>query len=244
VQSPSAFRQRMDEGFSYMVQPMVYNLTLTVDSAGFDIDHVYGSPQAEAATGEVMRVATLFPSRTRGNRTEGGVVLVEFDRTGDARTLNLTARYELENGTARSTTRTVRFPERDPPYYESSGVRKAVTLANYGTLLRNWAAYERALAGTDTGRGETAVTPEEGIEYRQPGEWEQRSVELTVSSPYGERIREFARYFRAQSRALNGSLDRDRRILQRLRNETTAEGGTVNATPKVTANSTATETPE
>jgi Ca-activated chloride channel family protein len=211
VDSPRQFEERMTDGFEYMTSPLAYNLSLQVESEGYEIEQVYGSPQADAAGTELISVTTLFPSRREGNKSEGGVVLVELAETdAEDRTLNLTATYETTDGVERESTRTVAFEE-EGPYYESSGVRKATLLAEYGNLLRNWMAYERAAASDD---GE-AVTPVEGIEPREfDGQWEQSSVPLRVSDAYADRIVRFASYFDEQAAAFDSDrFERDRTVL-------------------------------
>jgi Ca-activated chloride channel family protein len=227
VDSPRAFDRRMDEGFAYMVTPLVFDLSVAVESEAYEIDAVYGSPDADPGTGELLRVNTLFPSRTEAGRTEGGVVLVKLERTGgptDA-PVTLRASYETRSGERRSSVRTVRFQAREPPAYDSSGVRKAVLLSRYSDLLRNWMAYERAQAA-----GRDAEPPGEraGIRHRELGQWEQSSVDLRVSAVYRERIRAFLEYFRAEAAALgDADLDRERRVLEHLAGERgePADGG-------------------
>ena len=70
VGSAEQFEDRMDENFEYMVTPLVYNLELEVESDGYEIEKVYGSTAADEATGEIMRVKTLFPSPRKTARRE------------------------------------------------------------------------------------------------------------------------------------------------------------------------------
>ena len=218
VDSPAQFEERMAEGFSYMVTPLVYNLSLSVQSEGYEIEEVYGSPQAESASGQLMEVTTLFPSRQEGNKSEGGVVLLEVDREDPEGQLRLQASYETPDGTERTVTRTVGELDREPTYYGSTGVRKAVVLSEYGTLIRNWAATERSPDGETP-----AVT--EAVEHREyDGQWEQSSVPLTVSPPYGERIARFVPYFRSHMEALGADrMNRDLAILRTLADEANVE---------------------
>src|SRR6056297_1408552 len=83
VHSPEQFRKRMDEQFEYMVTPLVFDLNLTLDSQGYDILKVYGSPEADEATGEIMKVNTLFPSQTKEDETRGGLVLLKLKKLSD-----------------------------------------------------------------------------------------------------------------------------------------------------------------
>jgi Ca-activated chloride channel family protein len=226
VHSPDQFEERMDEGFDYMVTPLVFDLSLSVASEGYEIAQVYGSPSAEETSGELMEVTTLFPSRTEGNRTEGGVVLIELREVGEADSLRLTTSYETRTGESRESVRTVAFGSEDAPYYGSSGIRKAVALSRYADLMRNWAAYERARASGG------AEDPPDGVEHRSDlGEWEQESVDLQVSAPYGERIETFESYFAAEREALGADrMERDADVLGNLLAEA---GRDVNATATV-----------
>ncbi len=196
VESPGQFDERMDEGFQYMVTPLVFDLELQVESEGYEIENVYGTTDEAASTGEILSVKTLFPSKTEGGRTKGGVVLLQLAKTGESPELTLSASYENREGEAFASNRTITFEDRPAPYYESSGVRKAVALQRYATLLRNWAAFERSQ--------HYGVTPEEpdhvedDIVVRDLGKWEQQSVDLGVSDLYAERFERFEAYFESQ----------------------------------------------
>jgi Ca-activated chloride channel family protein len=231
VHSPTQFRERMDEGFDYMVTPLVFDLSVTVESEGYEIETVYGSPSAENATGEVMAVQTLFPSRREDNRTEGGVVLVKLRETGESDQIRLTASYETRTGEERETTRTVEFGDHEPPFYDTTGVRKAVVLSRYADLMRNWAAYERARGSGDPEQ------PADGIEHRSDlGQWEQRSVPLTVSPPFDDRIARFERYFTREAEALGAErMQRDAAILATLRTNATDDSAAGSSTATGTA---------
>jgi Ca-activated chloride channel family protein len=213
-----------------MVSPLVYDLTVSV--AGADIAAVYGSPQHAGDSAEVMNVTTLFPSRREDNRTEGGVILLEL---GDAaENLTVRADYETTDGQHHTVTRNVSFAG-NGTYYDSSGVRKAIAIAEYATLMRNWMAHERSDA-FDT------PAASEGIErHTLASEWEQRSVDLRVSAPYDERIPAFVPYFRAQMDALGAErMERDLAILRTLVNHTASTPGTVGGTATGTATGTGT----
>ena len=64
VHSAQEFKKRMDDEFDYMVTPLVFDLRLRLDAPGYEIEKVYGSPEADQATGELMKVNTLFPSKS------------------------------------------------------------------------------------------------------------------------------------------------------------------------------------
>jgi len=212
IDSPAQFEKRMDEGFAYMVTPLAHDLSLSVETDGYEVEEAYGTPGGN--TEELISVASLFPSRRDGNRTEGSVMLLELDRVGDVAEpeVTLTASYEDPAGETHRSTRTITMADRSAPFFESSGVRKAVALTEYANLVRNWAAHERALAAD-----EEAVVPGEGVEHHELGRWEQTSRDLTVSPPYDDRIDRFTEYFREHREALGADrMAQDLAILEQL----------------------------
>jgi Ca-activated chloride channel family protein len=215
VDSPSTFEERMDEGFQYMVTPLVFDLELTLDSSGYEIANVYGTTEEAESTGRLLHVKTLFPSNTSGGKTKGGVVLLQLARTGEQPNATLSASYENRAGEAFHTNRTITFEDRSAPHYESSGVRKAVALQRYATLVRNWAASERSET-----YGVTPPEPDEphdDIVDRELGTWEQRSVDLRVSDLYRQRFERFESSFAAEVDALgDDAMDQEVDVLETL----------------------------
>lgn len=215
VHSAEQFEERMDDNFEYMVTPLVYNLELEVESDGYDIENVYGSTAADEATGEIMKVNTLFPSPKKDGETKGGVVLVKLEKQGENPNLELEASWENREGETDSTTKQVSFTSEEPDAYDNDGIRKAVLLTRYADLMKNWMVHE-----SDESDGDIEVRPGTSIEPHPDltlGEWERQSQELAVSSPYDERIREFADYFEDEMEALgDDSLQKELDILNEL----------------------------
>jgi len=197
VHSADRFESYVGEEFEFMVTPLVFDLSVEIDAEGYDILQVYGSSAAEDATEELMHVNTLFPAPQEGGRTRGGVVLVQLDRGDAGGDLTLRASWEDRTGESGETTRTVSFPTDSPEHFDNSGVRKAVLLARYGDLLKNWLVHERDPGLIPDGDG---ITVPPGAD--ELGQWEQRSQPLTVTSPYPDRIRTFREHFRSEMEAL------------------------------------------
>mgnify|MGYP000692929012 CR=1 FL=1 len=199
VHSAEEFTTRLGEEFKYMVTPLVFDLDLSLDAAGYDIEQVYGSTAAEEATGEIMHVNTLFASPSEGGNARGGVVLVQVDRQSADAALDLRVTWTDRTGKSHENTTRIQFPDVKPDYYANTGVRKAVLLSRYADLMKNW-----AIAARETDRETPA--PDDGIEAAPPehelGEWEQQSQPLTVSEAYAERIREFQTYFESEMDAI------------------------------------------
>ncbi|MEW5804946.1 MAG: VWA domain-containing protein [bacterium] len=143
VNSAAQFKEQMDENFEYMVTPLVFNLQLKLDASGYQIEKVYGSPEASEATGEIMKINTLFPSRQNAEGTRGGIVLLKLKKLSEDACMNLTVSYEDRQGTANSSTKEVEFGHLTPEYFANTGIRKAVLLSRYADLLKNWIIDER-----------------------------------------------------------------------------------------------------
>jgi Ca-activated chloride channel family protein len=211
VHSTDEFRERMDDGFQYMVSPLVFDLSLELDAEGYEIRQVYGSSAAEESTGEILRVNTLFASPTEDGRTRGGVVLAQVERQSTDASMELRATWENRAGTEQETTTTITFPAESPEYFANTGVRKAVLLSRYADLLKNWMIQERDETLAPTADG-IAVPPEERL-----GEWEQQSQELSVGAETAERIETFRAHFLAETEAIgDDSLGRELDELDRI----------------------------
>lgn len=221
VHSTEEFRTRLDEEFQYLVTPLVYDLSLELDADGYDIQRVYGSTAAEESTGELLRVNTLFPAPKREGRTRGGVVLAKLRKEGTSPTATLRASWTTRTGSQGTATATVRIPTAGEQF-ETTGIRKALLLARYADLMKNWTRFERI---GEAPTGGIPVPPEyedvEGSETRdgQLGKWERQSTALTVSPAYRERFRQFADHFEREMDAIgDSSLERELQLLRRLAN--------------------------
>ncbi len=214
VHSASEFEERMDEEFEFMVTPLVFDLALRLDSPGYRIEKVYGSPEADEATGEIMRVNTLFPSKAEEGEVKGGIVLIrleEISADSDGE-ITLKVTYQDRNGSQDGDEAIVIFPDVEPDFYENEGIRKAVLLSRYADLLKNWMVDEREALESDE-PVEPSVTAEEGIPVPiQLGEWERTSLPLTVSEPYLDIFEAFGTYFKNESEAL-GDIDLQQEVV-------------------------------
>ncbi len=224
VRSPEGFRRRLDEEFEYMVTPLAFDVSLSVASDGYDLANVYGTTADDLATGEVLSIRTLFPAPKEDGRVRGGVVLTELADTGSDRTVEVTAEWTERDGTTRETTETVRI---DPgeERFDSTGVRKAVLLTRYGTLLKNWTRYER---GHIDGPPAEGIAPPAAAD--DPAPREQTSEDLRITEPYVGRVRTFREHFRAEADALGDEdlqqeLDLLETVLAAAEGTATSDGG-------------------
>lgn len=220
VHSPEEFRTRMDEGFDFMVTPLVFDLVLEADADGFDIEQVYGSPEADAATGELMRVNTLFPSLTRNGETKGGVILLKLKKTGSEPELDLRVSYKDRAGTSHESSATVTI-DSTGAHYDNAGIQKAVWLARYADLLKDWMIETRRETHWWTS-DEPLVSEEDGITVPPDvtgSRWEQTSVRLEVNEAYQKFFASFHEAFAREVDEIGDpSLDRELQTLDILKN--------------------------
>ena len=217
VHSAKEFKSRMDDEFDFMVTPLVFDLRLKLDAPGYEIEKVYGSPEADQATGELMKVNTLFPSKAEEGQVKGGVILVKLKKLSDQGNMRLSVSYEDRNGVKDSDQADVVMAGQEADFYQNSGIRKAVLLSRYADLLKDWIIDERTAA--DKGwKIVPSVTLTNGIVIPiELGEWERQSMPLTVTQPYPQLFRQFANYFASESKAIDDStLDQEGKILKKL----------------------------
>jgi Ca-activated chloride channel family protein len=196
VHSPGEFAERMSN-FDYMVTPLVFNLKMRLDADGWDIEKVYGSPEADRATGNLMWVNTLFPSEKQDGQTKGGLILLKLKRQGKGNdSLKLRVTYEDRTGRTDSSEATIYFDNYKPEYFENEGIRKGILLARYADLVKDWILDERDSFSqwiswsprVDMERG--ICPPPDNL-----GTWERKSLPLKVSTHYRSIFKKFASYF-------------------------------------------------
>jgi len=234
VHSASEFRERMVDEFEFMVTPLVFDLSLTVDADGYDIRQVYGSPEADRSTGELLRVNTLFPSKTQDGETRGGIVLLKLEKTSPDAVLSLQTTFEDRRGNPDYDVVFVVFGQEEPDYYENSGIHKGIVLSRYAEVMRAWVFYE-SISGLiegldDYGKEEilgghalrvpdyrdAGIHPPDYVRV-ELGPWERQSVPLSVSSEYAEYFEELRAYLEDEMARLGDeSMSQELEILERL----------------------------
>ena len=107
----------MVDEFEFMVTPLVFDLSLKLDADGYTIKKVYGSPEADQSTGEIMKVNTLFPSKVEDGQTKGGIILLKLEKTSDDGRILLQTSYEDRNGIRESDQKLVSFGDGESDFY-------------------------------------------------------------------------------------------------------------------------------
>jgi Ca-activated chloride channel family protein len=209
VNSAAEFERRLGEEFDYMVTPLVYDLTLDLETDGYEIEAIHGSPASDPATGRLVHVGTLFPSPTEDGEARGGVVLVRVTQTDPDADLDLVASWTERTGRDHVERVSVDVPDA-PETFAHDGVRKAVALARYARELRAWAADVH-------GRADRATGVDDWLLPERRGHHEHESVPLVVPDEYAERFATTAAYLAAEREALgDDALDQELDLLDRL----------------------------
>jgi Ca-activated chloride channel family protein len=220
VHSPREFRERVEDEFDYMVTPLVFDLRLNFDSDGWRIEKVFGSPEADAATGSLMRINTLFASKSEGGETKGGLVLLKLRKTssGASERVYLRTTYEDRNGRMDGDESVIYLESEQPEYFDNTGIRKGVLLSRYAALLKNWMLDERehihhSQPWNPRVREDTGII----IPSENAGQWERTSLPLIVSPSYATVFRSFSRYFEDEMWAIGDeTMEQEMDILDKL----------------------------
>jgi len=221
VHSPRQFKERMDEEFEYMVTPLVFNLLLKLDATGYKIDKVYGSPEADESTGELMKVNTLFPSKKEENQTKGGLVLLKLSKiSSTSSTLKLKVSYEDREGKVKTNEDEISIEGKEPEFFENTGIRKGILLTRYANLMKDWIIDERR--GYEQNKIRPFVDEESGIviiDENNVKDWQRQSMKLKISDYYKNIIRQFKAHFEKEMNAIDdNTLSQETAIMDKLIN--------------------------
>lgn len=241
VNSSKAFKKLLADDFEYMVNPLVFDLSLKIEGDGVVIDKVFGSPEADLATGELMRVNTLFPARATEEGVKGGLVLLKLRNDPRGRKIKIQASYEKRDGSREGNVQQMQWLRSDVKsvgaVYPNIGIRKGILLARYANLLGNWAREERSLAAarlTAGGRSMAAEPSANGAycalsDMKKRGictlpvasvaasRWEQTSLSLRVNPKSNAAFKTFFNYLEKEVQAIGDhALVKEKQLLERV----------------------------
>ena len=216
VNSASEFKKVLADEFDYMVTPVVFNLKLAVESDDFQLEKVYGSATANIKTGEMLKISTLFPSKTSNGKTKGGMVLLKLKRVGDMANVKVKVSYEDREGNIKGDVQLVDLPEPSSSLYANKSIRKGILLSRYGSLLKHWIADRRSLPRSFRGNEKCSV--EHGIiTFEDNSNLYMSHYDLSVNPLYGSFFLYFQNYFEEEKGFINDkSLSRELSILSKL----------------------------
>ena len=222
VHNSKEFKERMSDEFEYMVTPLVFDLELNLKSTDYEIAKVYGSDTANKENGNIMKVNSLFPSKTTSNgEVNGGVILLKLNKKNEKTNgnLNLSVSYKDRDGKEFSNSKDVIMAEQSE-HYDNTGIKKAIVLTRYANAIKNWIMYER------TGEQRFIIIPTTGImdfDYTEDqirvmlGRNERTSVKLKVSDTYKNVFNTIKQYILNENNELKDeNLKQEIEILEKL----------------------------
>jgi Ca-activated chloride channel family protein len=216
VTSGEEFRQRLGDEFEYMVTPLVYDLALELDTEGYEIADVYGSPSTDSATGRLLHVGTLFPSPKHDGGTRGGLILVRLRQTKASTDSELVASWTERDGQEREQRIQIDVPD-TPESFAHDGVRKAIALSRYARELKAWSESVHA----DSNRS-TAV--DDWLLGDGRSDHERESVPLVVSDEVAPRLKQLHDYLTEEMAVLgDDTLQQELDLLELLCRTASAE---------------------
>eukprot|EP00027_Filamoeba_sp_ATCC50430_P001605 CAMPEP_0168553062 /NCGR_PEP_ID=MMETSP0413-20121227/7050_1 /TAXON_ID=136452 /ORGANISM="Filamoeba nolandi, Strain NC-AS-23-1" /LENGTH=744 /DNA_ID=CAMNT_0008583719 /DNA_START=144 /DNA_END=2375 /DNA_ORIENTATION=+ len=144
VHSSREFKERLQENFEFLVSPLVFDLKLKLEGKGVSIEEVYGTPEADQTTSDIMKVSTLFPSKREDNgEARGGVILLKLKydpKKFKDNQVTLQVSYE-EARTGIQSKEEQHVSLIDPAvqeHFDDTVAKKAVALVQYARFLKNW----------------------------------------------------------------------------------------------------------
>ena len=138
----------------------------------------------------------------------------------------LSVKYEDRDGKAHTSSRTVRFSSYEPDYFANTGIRKAVLLARYANLLKDWLIDMRIREVTPAANApeqiDYLVSEASGIIVPPKitpalGRWERMSRPLEIGDHYRALFEEFKAYFETEMKGIgDDTLEQEVTILKTL----------------------------
>ena len=228
VHSLKEFRKRLDDEFDYMVTPLVFDVKLSLESNFYELDGVYGSPDANKATNTLLYINTLFPSASKDEKVKGGIVLVKLKKLNNGDDIKLKVSYKTRDGKSYENTQKVVL--KDDLHFDNSGIKKAILLSEYVTLIKNWLIDMRGACNDEVSSAipqpiplykRCLNYPPEHPNYQKVKTWERKSCSLRVSDGYRKLFSIFSRKYVTFMKDLkDDSLKKEFKVLKKLSTST------------------------
>lgn len=223
VHNAEEFNEILAEKFDYMITPLIYDLDLNFKSEDFKIENVYGSDSVNKSTGNIMHINTLFPSaRNFSGDVKGGIVVLKLKRVKEAENpdISLNISYKDNEETEHSNSQKVEFKMNTADYYNNTGIRKAIVLARYTNVMKDWILFERSQK-VEFAINEKNEVPEpiydEDYIKNVLGIHERQSQKLTVCESYKNIFKELKTYIQSEKNILNDeNLNKEVEIIEKL----------------------------
>eukprot|EP00026_Physarum_polycephalum_P001503 Phypoly_transcript_01505.p1 GENE.Phypoly_transcript_01505~~Phypoly_transcript_01505.p1 ORF type:complete len:1013 (+),score=195.00 Phypoly_transcript_01505:247-3285(+) len=218
VYSAQDFKRIIDRDFVYILSPIAFNITLSVNSDQFAVERVYGSPGNEipSESGAMMSIECVSPSAVdETDRIKGGIVLAKLKPTGASSlsgVLKCRLQFEDRNGDIHVDEQNVEVPSAaEPNFYQGEAGRKSVLLTRYVNISKHWILDEtrRYLASEKEdvcdANGESidyspTITKETGITPPpiNQGATAKKRTPYYVDAHYSSLMSEFVAYYQSE----------------------------------------------
>jgi Ca-activated chloride channel family protein len=225
IHSNKEFKKCMNEAFDFWVSPLVFDLSLSLKSKDYKIAGVYGNPTADKETGELIKIHSLFPSKSSAEGVKGGVILVELEKTGDQDpNIALQVSYRDRENNLDVNKEQIVFDE-DKAFFENRGIQKAIVLKNFVSLAKAWVAEERRVCNDKVDYFVQPYPLHRGCVELDPvifppkmiNTWERKSCQLKVAPSYQKLFSVFNSYFEREMAVLNdATLKEELEVIQGL----------------------------
>jgi Ca-activated chloride channel family protein len=218
IHSEEEFKRRVDKEFDYLVTPLVYDLKLKLLTDSFIIKHVYGTATNQTDKNTLIKVNTLFPSPTDKEGVKGGIILVQLDKKDKGSDINLKVSYKDRDGKVYENIKKVKFDT--GYYYGGSAVQKAIVLADYVNIIRNWLTDTRKSCNDKVSYPSFEIMTKRCLyppTIQNSSTWERKSCKLEISKGYRKLLYIFLKEFQKQKYLLrDSSLKKEENLLKLL----------------------------
>ncbi len=222
IHSAKEFQKRVSDEFDFMVTPLVFDLKLAIESKDFKIEAIYGSPEANISSSEIMKVNTLFPTKTIDTKIKGGIVLLKLKKIGKNKNLSLNISYKDRESKSFSNSTTISF---DNKIDNKTAIKKAILLSEYVTLIKNWIIDMRRDCNDkvsnpivfETLKKSCMIYPPTNPNFYHIKTWERKSCDLKVSDGYKKIFSIFKTHFEKEMKNLKDqSLQKEYDLIKKL----------------------------
>ena len=229
IHSGKEFVTRMADEFDYMVTPLVFDLKLSFSSDAYEIEKVYGTDtNSYNNKSDLLKINTLFPSKTVDGKVKGGIVLVKLKKLTNPyyEDIKLSVAYKNRQGESQSSVATFKnLNLSSSDYYETNGIHKAIVLTRYANVMQDWLKSEylqlddkNIETGSYCRMDKCGIPPEINFYPVSLTRWERMSNRLTISESWMEmNIRDFRDYMDAQINEIGDStMDQEIKLLDKI----------------------------
>ena len=216
VHSAADFKQRLDDEFTYMVTPLVFDLNMILTSGNFVIDSIYGVPgidndDSPTNSNNIISINTLFPSASIDGDVRGGIILLKLSKIDDTIINNvaLEVSYVDKYGTLYSERENVSMTSISN---DTNAIEKGILLVQYVDVIKSWIIEQRITEAHDNiipenmwykhGIYETHGTIQDFIEFNNINLYERTSLPLGINNDYRKIFTDFTTYMNEQSNIL------------------------------------------